>query len=122
MSIEEKIKTAKEDGWLKDSVSENEFKEIKDKERKMSAIKQLINTELIDLDKLIVRANEKAEKILAEKSFITETEVVDIIKECMGIESPSRLAMVGSLERCWVENPFYIPVANFEGGEDDGEC
>lgn len=87
----------------------------------MSCIKQLINTEVIDLDKLIVKANEKAEKILAEKSFITETEVVDIIKECMGIESPSA-AMVGSLERGWVENPFYIPVANFKGGEDDGEC
>ena len=36
MSIEEKIKTAKEDSWLKDSVSEKEFKEIKDNERRMS--------------------------------------------------------------------------------------
>lgn len=33
MSIEEKIKTAKEDSWLKDSVSEKEFKEIKDNEK-----------------------------------------------------------------------------------------
>ena len=30
MSIEEKIKTAKEDSWLKDSVSEEEFKQIKE--------------------------------------------------------------------------------------------
>ena len=36
MSIEEKIKTAKEDSWLKDSVSEKEFKEIKDNERRMT--------------------------------------------------------------------------------------
>ena len=36
MSIEEKIKTAKEDSWLKDSVSEEEFKEIKDNERRMT--------------------------------------------------------------------------------------
>ena len=38
MSIEEKIKTAKEDSWLKDSVSEKEFKEIKYKERRMKEI------------------------------------------------------------------------------------
>ena len=30
MSIEEKIKNAKEDSWLKDSVSEEEFKQIKE--------------------------------------------------------------------------------------------
>ena len=30
MSIEEKIKNAKEDSWLKDSVSEEEFKKIKE--------------------------------------------------------------------------------------------
>lgn len=87
----------------------------------MSAIKQLINTNLIDLDKLIVKPHEKAEKILEEKGFITETEVLDIIKECIGIDLSSA-AMVGSLERGWVENPFYIPVVDFEGGEDDGEC
>lgn len=44
MSIEEKIKTAKEDSWLKDSISEKNFKQIKDNERRMTneeAIKKL---------------------------------------------------------------------------------
>ena len=41
MSIEEKIKTAKEDSWLKDSVSEKEFKEIKDNERRIMTDKEL---------------------------------------------------------------------------------
>ena len=50
MSIEEKIKTAKEDSWLKDSVGEKEFKEIKDNERKMT--------------------NEEAKQIFLDRGFV----------------------------------------------------
>lgn len=50
MSIEDKIKTAKEDSWLKDSVSEKEFNHIQKSVRK------------ITLDEAIKNAEEKAEE------------------------------------------------------------
>lgn len=52
MSIEEKIKDAKEDSWLKDSVSEKEFNHIQESARKITneeVIEQFQNT--IDLIK-----------------------------------------------------------------------
>lgn len=48
MSIEEKIKTAKEDSWLKDSVSEKGFKEIKDNERRMTKVDLISRKEVLN--------------------------------------------------------------------------